>query len=58
MDLGDWHYLNWTIACQERAQAAKRGIRWMIRRWFLCQHDWEPVYHSYQCRKCGGWNYD
>ncbi len=25
---------------------------------FWCRHDWDPVYHSYHCEKCGAWNYD
>lgn len=30
--------------------------RWWKRLW--CRHNWDPVYHSYHCEKCGAWSYD
>lgn len=33
---------------------------WMRRAWrrLSCRHNWDPIYHSYHCAKCGTWSYD
>lgn len=35
-----------------RAWLAMLWCRWM------CRHQWEPIYHSWRCTKCGLMDFD
>lgn len=33
---------------------------WLAAFWkrLACRHNWDPIYHSYHCEKCGAWSHD